>query len=139
MEQGSSLKNMNDLKHSVTTHASVADKNKMYILTHKISAHDTYCLQCKLSPDSRYLATCSSDHTVKIFNVNENFKLQSELKGHRKWVWDMAFSADSAYLVSASSDKTAKLWDVKKGQKIITYEDHTKGVTCVALNDSSTN
>mmetsp|Transcript_67015 Transcript_67015/g.60130 ORF Transcript_67015/g.60130 Transcript_67015/m.60130 type:complete len:390 (-) Transcript_67015:17-1186(-) len=126
-------------QHLVTTHNSRADKNGMYTLTHKISAHDTYCLKCLLSPDSRYLATCSSDSTIKIFNVMENFKLQSQLKGHRKWVWDMAFSADSAYLVSASSDKTAKLWDVKKGQKIITYEDHTKGVTCVALNDSSTN
>ena len=127
-----------NIKHLVTTHNSRADKNGMYTLTHKIQAHDTYCLKALLSPDSRYLATCSADHTIKIFNVLEKFKLQSELKGHRKWVWDMAFSADSAYLVSASSDKTAKLWDVKKGQKIITYEDHTKGVTCVALNDSST-
>ena len=137
-----SKNNLNDslliTKHLVTTHNSRADKNGMYTLTHKISAHDTYCLKCLLSPDSRYLATCSSDSTIKIFNVLESFKLQSQLKGHRKWVWDMAFSADSAYLVSASSDKTAKLWDVKKGQKIITYEDHTKGVTCVALNDSST-
>ena len=126
-------------QHLVTTHNSRADKNGMYTLTHKISAHSTYCLKCLLSPDSRYLATCSSDSTIKIFNVLETFKLQSQLKGHRKWVWDMAFSADSAYLVSASSDKTAKLWDVKKGQQIIAYEDHTKGVTCVALNDSSTN
>eukprot|EP01084_Bolivina_argentea_P134989 237944_1 len=127
-----------DMKHMVTTHNSRADKNGMYTLTNKISAHETYCLKCLLSPDSRYLATSSSDQTIKIFNVMENFKLHTTLKGHRKWVWDMAFSADSAYLVSASSDKTAKLWDVKKGQKIITYEDHTKGVTCFALNDSST-
>eukprot|EP00484_Ammonia_sp_Unknown_P022600 CAMPEP_0197024122 /NCGR_PEP_ID=MMETSP1384-20130603/4764_1 /TAXON_ID=29189 /ORGANISM="Ammonia sp." /LENGTH=389 /DNA_ID=CAMNT_0042452463 /DNA_START=37 /DNA_END=1206 /DNA_ORIENTATION=+ len=137
MNQPSS-KNFNDTKHLVTTHNSRADKNGMYTLTHKIAAHDVYCLKALLSPDARYLATCSSDHSIKIFDVAGNFKLQSELKGHRKWVWDMAFSADSAYLVSASSDKTAKLWDVKKGQKIITYEDHTKGVTCVALNDSST-
>merc|ERR1719195_1526259 len=116
-------------RHLVTTHNARADKQGMYTLTHKISAHDTYCLKCLLSPDARYLATSSSDTTIKIFSVLEHFKLQSELKGHRKWVWDMAFSADSAYLVSASTDKTAKLWDVKKGQKIITYEDHTKGVT----------
>lgn len=123
--------------NQVTRHNTRADKNGNYTLTHKIAAHDSYCLKCLLSPDSKYLATCSSDSTIKIFDVMNNFQLQSELCGHRKWVWDMAFSADSAYLVSASTDKTAKLWDVKKGQKIIGYDEHSKGVTCVALNDSS--
>ena len=46
-----SQRNMGDLKHLVTTHNSRADKNGMYTLTHKIAAHDTYCLKCLLSPD----------------------------------------------------------------------------------------
>ena len=114
-----------------------ADKNGMYYLTHKIAAHDTYCLKCLLSPDCKYLATSSSDQTIKVFEVNNNFKQFNRLVGHRKWVWDMAFSADSAYLVSASSDTTSKLWDLKSSQAIVHYDEHTKGVTCVALNDSS--
>jgi len=120
----------------VQTMNTKADKQGIYTLTHKISAHNTYILNCKLSPDNRYLASCSSDGTIVIFDVYNNFK-KKVLKGHTKWVWDMAFSADSAYLVSASSDKTAKLWDLKTGQYIIQYEDHNKGVTCVALNDSA--
>ena len=120
----------------VQTMNTKADKQGIYTLTHKITAHNTYILNCKLSPDNRYLASCSSDGTIVIFDVYNNFK-KKVLKGHTKWVWDMAFSADSAYLVSASSDKTAKLWDLKTGQYIIQYEDHNKGVTCVALNDSA--
>ena len=147
-----------------------ADKNGMYYLTHKIAAHDTYCLKCLLSPDCKFLATSSSDQTIKVFEVTNNFKMFNRLVGHRKWVWDMAFSADSAYLVSgmfcfalyffhypcallynsffvfcicfygvkiASSDTTSKLWDLKSGQAIVHYDEHNKGVTCVALNDSS--
>jgi G protein beta subunit-like protein len=115
-----------------------ADKQGLFALTHKIPAHDTYCLKALLSPDTRYLATCSSDTTIKIFSVDENFKMYKHLKGHQKWVWDISFSADSAFLVSASSDKTAKLWEIKQGSSIVEY---TRGInralTCVALNDSS--
>lgn len=85
----------------------------------------------------RYLATTSADHTVKIWNVANNFSLCRTLTGHSGWVWDCSFSADSAYLVTASSDKTSKLWDVKSGEVILDYKGHQKAVMTVALNDAS--
>jgi G protein beta subunit-like protein len=85
----------------------------------------------------RYLATTSSDKTIKIWNVEKGFTLEKTLLGHSAWVWDCTFSADSAYLVSGSSDKTAKLWDLKSGEIILEYKGHHKAITCVALNDSS--
>ncbi|KAF2940676.1 hypothetical protein DAI22_03g291600 [Oryza sativa Japonica Group] len=49
---------------------------------HKLQAHDGYILKCLLSPEfcdpNRYLATASSDHTVKIWNV-DGFKLEKTL------------------------------------------------------------
>jgi len=104
---------------------------------HKIEAHHTYATKCLLSPDVKYLATCSADKTVKIWNVDKGFELDKTLQGHQAWVWDCSFSADSAYLVSASSDKTSKLWDIKTGEVILEYKGHHKAVTAVALNDSS--
>lgn len=108
---------------------------------HKVDAHSTYCLKALLSPDVKYLATTSADKTIKMWNVEKGFTLDSVLTGHQAWVWDCSFSADSAYLVSASSDKTAKLWDLKAGEAIIEYsgtQGHNKSVTAVALNDLST-
>ncbi|MCL7046875.1 hypothetical protein MKW94_029655, partial [Papaver nudicaule] len=68
---------------------------------HKLQAHDGYILKCQLSPEffepHRYLATTSSDHTVKIWNV-DGFTLEKSLVGHRRWVWDCVFS--SAYLIT---------------------------------------
>jgi len=102
----------------------------------KVNAHDTYILKVLFSPDCRYLATASADKTVKLYDVDEGYTHFRTLKGHHRWVWDISFSADSRYLVSASSDKTAKLWDIQQGKDILSYQVHSKALTCVELNDS---
>lgn len=52
----------------------------------------------------RYLATCSSDCSVKIWTISSKleFKYDKTLSGHQRWVWDAAWSADSAYLVTGT-------------------------------------
>ena len=103
---------------------------------HKLKAHRGYILRCLLSPDVRHLATASSDHTIKLWNL-EDFSLDKELKGHSRWVWDCVFSVDAAYLVSASSDSTARLWDLSTGEAIRVYSGHHKACVACALNDSA--
>lgn len=74
---------------------------------------------------SSLLATCSADHTIKLWraglqgiNGDETdqdawgtgdtaegdpyFVLEKTLTGHSRWVWDASFSADSAYMVSGA-------------------------------------
>ena len=101
----------------------------------KLQAHSTYITKCLISPDCRSLATSSSDHSVKIWDMHSNFREEKVLRGHQRWVWDAVFSADSAYLVTASSDQTARLWDVAQGETIRHYTGHSKAVICVALHD----
>ncbi|KAJ1547643.1 TOR complex subunit lst8 [Nowakowskiella sp. JEL0078] len=119
----------------------------------KVQAHGKYITKCLLSPDTRILATCSADHTVKIWNSNIDpdadeysslldpkmgcFMLDKTLTGHQRWVWDCAFSADSAYLVTGSSDHSARLWDLSNADTIRHYNGHQKAVVCVALHDVS--
>ncbi|KAJ3122899.1 TOR complex subunit lst8 [Nowakowskiella sp. JEL0407] len=115
----------------------------------KVNAHGKYITKCLLSPDTRILATCSADHTVKIWNAMSEsdqdtsydtkvlFELDKTLNGHQRWVWDCAFSADSAYLVTGSSDHSARLWDLSNADTIRHYNGHQKAVVCVALHDVS--
>ncbi|KAG9843346.1 WD40 repeat-like protein, partial [Aureobasidium melanogenum] len=119
----------------------------------KFNAHNTYITRVLLSPDVRHLATCSADHTARIWSVdlsnhnaiasgpgdkdNSAFELEQELDGHQRWVWDCAFSADSAYLVTACSDHYARLWELSSKQVIRQYNGHHRGAVCVALNDYS--
>lgn len=107
---------------------------------HKLQAHDGYILKCLLSPEfcepDRYLATTSSDHTVKIWNV-DGFTLEKTLVGHQRWVWDCVFSVDGAYLITASSDTTARLWKIDSGEAMRVYQGHHKAIVCCALHDGA--
>ncbi|TLS29763.1 hypothetical protein PpBr36_01925 [Pyricularia pennisetigena] len=113
----------------------------------QFSAHDQYITRVLLSPDVKKLATCSADHTAKIWEVDIEptlqagkavpFRLEATLANHQRWVWDCAFSADSAYLVTACSDHYARLWELQSQAIIRTYNGHHRGAVCVALNDYS--
>ncbi|KAI9293997.1 WD repeat-containing protein wat1 [Neoconidiobolus thromboides FSU 785] len=104
----------------------------------KFKAHNKYLTKCVLSPDSKTLATCSADSTVKLWSTkNCSFKHEKTLIGHSRWVWDCAFSADSAYVVTASSDNTSRLWEIGTSDCIRQYKGHHKATVCVALNDLS--
>jgi target of rapamycin complex subunit LST8 len=109
-----------------------------YELHHTVKAHDTYILKTKISANGKFLATCSSDKTAKVWSLDDKSKysLLHTLHGHQRWVWDCAFSAVSSYLVTCSSDQSARLWDLSQGEPIRHYTGHHKAVVCVALNDS---
>ncbi|KKY32602.1 putative wd-repeat protein pop3 [Diaporthe ampelina] len=125
------------------------DRTELQPIT-QFSAHKEYITRILLSPDVKKLATCSADHTAKIWEVDVEeaarmdesdlprpFPLEATLTGHQRWVWDCAFSADSAYLVTACSDHYARLWELHSQQIIRQYNGHHRGAVCVALNDYS--
>lgn len=56
----------------------------MFEPLHKLQAHDGYILKCLISPDVSFLATTSSDHTVKLWSMDD-FRLLRVLKGHQRW------------------------------------------------------
>ena len=134
-----------------------ADKTSL-VPTCKLTAHNTYITRVLLSPDVQHLATCSADHTARIWKVGsertqsnalddaqpgkgeaEPLPLEMTLHGHQRWVWDCAFSADSAYLVTACSDHYARLWELSSQSIIRQYNGHHRGAVCVALNDTAVN
>eukprot|EP00037_Helgoeca_nana_P008541 m.76126 g.76126 ORF g.76126 m.76126 type:complete len:322 (+) comp19005_c0_seq1:19-984(+) len=97
--------------------------------------HPFFGLKCMFSPDSKKLATTSSDKTARIWDVDADFELKHTLEGHTAWVWDCAFSADSSLLVTGSSDSTARVWDLDTGESVLELKGHQRSVTSVALSD----
>lgn len=142
---------------------SSSSSSELYIPLTKISAHRAYILSAKISPDGKYIATTSSDRTLKLWNIatpatmnttNTGSSASSPFPttttttplpwtctscflGHTRWVWDCSWSADSSYVISASTDGTARLWEVATGETVRTYSGHHKGITSVALNDAA--
>src|SRR5688572_1554054 len=67
-------------------------------------------------PSGKYLATCSDDHTVKIWDC----QLQQEyrtLNGHSDNVYKVVFSPDGNYLAS-TSPREAIVWDYLTGKVV---------------------
>ncbi|ORY07800.1 Sec13 protein-like protein [Clohesyomyces aquaticus] len=98
------------------------------------SGHDDMIHDAVLDYYGRRLATCSSDKTIKIFEVEgESHKLIETLKGHEGAVWCVAW-AHPKYgniLASSSYDGKVFIWREQNGQWQKIYE--------VALHKASVN
>jgi eukaryotic-like serine/threonine-protein kinase len=88
------------------------------------------------SPDGRWVATASHDHTVKLWDASAR-KLVRTLEGHQGPVWCLAFSPDSRYLASGSEETGAgdvQVWEVATGLEYCHFRAHQQIVRALAFH-----
>ena len=78
-----------------------------------LEGHTDHVTAIAFSPDGKYLASASRDHTIRLWDPATG-ALRSTLEGHRDRVTAVAFSRDG-HLASASWDKTVRLWEPVTG------------------------
>nr|CAL30216.1 HET-D [Podospora anserina] len=88
------------------------------------------------SPDSKWVASGSDDHTIKIWEAATGSCTQT-LEGHGGWVLSVAFSPDSKWVASGSADSTIKIWEAATGSCTQTLEGHGGWVNSVAFSPDS--
>ena len=91
-------------------------------LVNSFQAHSDCIKRIKQSPfntntNTNYVATCSNDRTVKIWNVSSSFDwtLITTYSQHSSWVYGLEW-LDKDTLASGSLDKTIKIWSPTTGQ-----------------------
>jgi hypothetical protein len=98
-----------------------------------LSGHTNPVGTLAISPDSKLLASGSTDKTLKLWNLEPGI-LRQTLSGHGSAVWAVAFSSDGQLLASGSGDKTIKLWQAADGQLLNTLIGHQDTVWAVAFS-----
>jgi hypothetical protein len=86
-----------------------------------------------VSPDGRFIVSGSSDHTVKVWEL-ESGRLLRSLEGHTGGVRAVAVSPDGRFIVSGSEDRTVKVWELESGRLLRSLKGHTHWVNAVAVS-----
>jgi len=97
--------------------------------------HDHLVNSIAVNPEGTLAASCSSDYSVCIWDLDKRVKLRS-LKGHDDDVEAFVF-VDSATGVSASRDRRIIVWDLGSGSIRRVLEGHEKDVLAVAAQAGS--
>lgn len=84
-----------------------------------------YSVSC--SPNGDNILTASSDHVIRIWNINTGKFIQN-IKGHSQKVYSAVYSADGKCIVSASADSTIRIWDATTGLETRRLLGHTGSV-----------
>jgi WD40 repeat protein/cytochrome c-type biogenesis protein CcmH/NrfG len=89
------------------------------------------------SPNGRFLATCSDDHSARLWDVRTGREYLS-LLGHTAPVTAVAFSLDGTLVATASNDQSARLWDARTGESLMTLRPRLGPLSGVAFSPDGT-
>jgi len=84
-------------------------------------AGDAYAVA--FSPDSRLLAACGGDNSVRLWQVDNGKELQC-CRGHDYAPHAIIFSPDGKTVIAGDNASTIRLWDVATGKEVTPLRGH---------------
>jgi WD40 repeat protein len=104
--------------------------------TARFSGHENTVFKAVFSPDSRCLATCSRDRTVRLWQIG-SAECQA-LHGHTGEVYAVAFHPDGTRLATGGHDGAVWLWDLTRGEDVVRLRGHRSFVWSLAFSPDGT-
>lgn len=95
-----------------------------------LSGHKDVVLRVSWNGDGTRIATCSVDHTVKIWAAATGHQVV-ELQGHAYGVNGAAWSPDGSLLATCSHDHTIRIWSTSDWKCLLVLEGHGGDVSDV--------
>jgi WD40 repeat protein/tRNA A-37 threonylcarbamoyl transferase component Bud32 len=110
----------------------------------RFRGHEDIVFKAAFSPDSRLLASCSRDRTVRLWQIDplspsgeggEGKVREGRLLGrHTDEVFTVAFHPDGTRLATGGRDGAVWLWDVKRGEEVVRLPGHKSYVWSLAFS-----
>ncbi|KAF9361056.1 protein with putative role during mitosis [Mortierella sp. AD094] len=75
-----------------------------------------------------FLVSCSNDLSIKVWDLQQDYKCVKTLFGHDHSVSSVAFMPSGDTIASASRDKTIKIWELATGYCVKTIVGHLEWV-----------
>ena len=90
----------------------------------RFSGHEKLVFKAAFSADSRLLASCSLDRTVRLWEIGGG--ACRVLRGHTDEVFAVAFHPGGTRLATAGRDGMIWLWDLARGEDVARLPGHTE-------------
>jgi WD40 repeat protein len=87
-------------------------KKLVFRASKKYPSHTNWVRAVAFSPNTRIIASCSDDCTIKLWNVRTG-KCCFSVEGHKNWVSSIAFHPNGELLASGSQDGKIKFWRIE--------------------------
>ena len=96
----------------------------------QFEAHPDYIRGISIHPTKPYVLTCSDDLTVRLWDWENNWKLEQVFEGHQHYIMSVNFNPkDPNTFATACLDRTVKIWSLGSSVPNYTMVAHdAKGV-----------
>lgn len=113
----------------------------------RFGGHENTVFKAAFSSDSRLLATCSKDYTVRLWQIDSVTRISPPgegaearpsrclvLRGRTGEVYAVAFHPDDTRLATAGRDGVVWLWDLARGEEVVRLRRHKGLVWALAFS-----
>eukprot|EP00792_Barthelona_sp_PAP020_P010292 TRINITY_DN362_c0_g1_i1.p1 TRINITY_DN362_c0_g1~~TRINITY_DN362_c0_g1_i1.p1 ORF type:complete len:892 (+),score=252.19 TRINITY_DN362_c0_g1_i1:34-2676(+) len=101
---------------------------------HRFQDHTSDISDVSISPDGKYIATCSFDKSIFVYDSAEWDVVFQKNKAHLHWIFGVAFSPNMNYLVSVDRNGILKIWDFLKDICLLETRVHNKLIHSVVFS-----